>query len=1088
MKRYHNSEPATPKIEKTEVKNEMKVEVDVNLRLPRDDDEASNHSTDSSATIEITQTDLGSLADVTQIPVWLKETSEPVNFDSIAPAIQEVKTEKDSKPKKSRKKKSVTDNDPEKEIKPKTERKPRKPRVKKEKAGTRPFQSAVNGAIGVETTEEKLSNETEFSSQKVAEPNSCNESVEQKVAVNAEVPVPVVKPKRKRRTKEEMAAAKAATAAAAAAAVEAGEPPKKRRRRKKDEIKADPAPPAPAAPPLEGEGVVEQQQDEEEAPKEDFIDFSYPYKEKRPPKGKRLLNPDRIKEVITVEKDRENVYDFDSDDDRKGEEQLDNSFENTQIQHDEVHQMQQMPVTNYHDVPRQAEMMLNSATGHMVEDMLRDKAALPQRLLSNVVVALSPLDLDKIDRRELLETRENVRISEDQNPHDDSLKDGISALDIERDVQEIIEKDTVGVTAASSGLHGDAQIFVDHNEEFPDRSDGEIIDRHLLQKYLEDTNMDDFERDLMKEDEKAEASRNQFDNYVSPERQPMSVQPMKAEGQFDNYVSPDRQPMSVQPLKSEGQFDNYVSPERQPMSVQPLKPEGQFDNYTSPKHQPRSVQPTMKPDGQYDKYVSPEQVQVMSNQSVVNHDTVSLPSNASQHGGDGQWKPVEPNKNQVIGAVDSPWTGPTESEKQVETEPRIFDPYAAEKGSALPPLPEKSPYSNHLDAARDSSAYRIPDYGSMYDTTTRMLASGLSSYPTVSSDSSHGISRPSTSFDPKDVSSLGYSQTPTPYLQSCGLYGANMNPPSNSYIDPRVDPYASSQLPSHSSALQARDNQLNSLAISASKYIESEINKTRVYNQQGWTLQETQSLRLTHSFFPNRNNDWEASSRPSSTYSYLSDRDMAGYNACSTARPPALSDRLSAGYLSGQTAESLEKQAFERYDMANYLNSRHAGIPQPPSFNFDRQITPLSGSAKAFTDSYRSASSIPDYRGLSHPATPELYAPNLNLDKYFYSRDGMYAPQRVPLPSENPFLSQPNTAAQPNFSSRDYARGSVYSQPAPYPLMDNGKYSDPGKFAQPISSMQGREFYLPRPGSATGHIQDPYRPPMLYNMMNRYFE
>ncbi|XP_064633914.1 uncharacterized protein LOC135491739 isoform X2 [Lineus longissimus] len=973
MKRHHNPVEATfMKSETVEVKNETSIEGEVALKLAREEDEVSNHSTDSSATIEIDlQTDLSSLAVVAQAPEWRKIPCETANLDDIVEPTDEIKKNINSELKKPRKKKLEKDTDTVNETEPKTERKLRKPFVKRGEVVSEPYPSVVNGASVIDQSEGKVS------SQNVSEFISSSEKVI--VTTNDVAVCAVLKPKRKRRTREQMAAARAEIAAAKAAAAEAGALPKKRRRRQKDEKTTEPEPTAPPSPPSPPSDGVEVQGD---AQREDYVDLSYPYKEKRPPKGKRLLNPDNIKEVTNIEKGKENVYDFDSDDENRVS-----------------HQGEQFP--NF------------------------------------------------------------------ENTHD-----------MEQDVREIIEKDTGGSGAAASDLPDEAQIFVGQNDEFPDRSDGEIIDRHLLQKYLEDTSMDGFERDLMKEEEKVRASRNQFDNYVSPE-----AQPVKLDRHFDSYVSPDRKPLSGQPMKGEDQFDNYVSLDRQPLSVQPLKAEGQFESYMSPERRPMSVQP-MKPEGQYDKYVSPEHVQVMSNQSVVNHDTMSLPSDASQHG-EGQWKGVESNKNTVIGALDTPWTGPNEPQKQVEAEPQIFDLYAPEKGAShASSLSEK--YSNHLDSTRDSAAYRIPDYGSMYDTTTRMLASGLSSYPPVCSDSTHSISRSSASFDPKDT--LGYSQTPTPYLQSSGLYGANMNPPGNSYIDPRVDPYTTSQLPSHASSLQARDNPLNSLAISASKYIESEINKTRVYNQQGWTLQETQSLRLTHSLFPNRTNDWEASSRPSSTYSYLSDRDMAGYNMCSTTRPPVLSDRLSAGYISGQTVETLEKQAFERYDMANYLNSRHAGIPQPPSFNFDRQMAPLSSSAKAFTDSYRGASSIPDYRGLSHSATAELYTPNLNLDKYFYTRDSMYAPQRGPLPSENLFLSQPSSAAQPSFPPRDYPRGSVYSQPGAYQLMDNGKYSDPGKFAQPISSMQGREFYLPRPGSATCHIQDSYRPPMLYNMMNRYFE
>ncbi|XP_074661878.1 uncharacterized protein LOC141914555 [Tubulanus polymorphus] len=420
------------------------------------------------------------------------------------------------------------------------------------------------------------------------------------------------------------------------------------------------------------------------------------------------------------------------------------------------------------------------------------------------------------------------------------------------------------------------------------------------------------------------------------------------------------------------------------------------------------------------------------------------PSGSTTSTAEHQWKPdPQPDPKSISTSTSSTaaWSTVDHDKLLTHSVERLYD-----NSSLLQPSG-----GERIDGA---TMYR-PDLNGFYDTRG---ASGLIHPPLYPAS---GYSTPVVN---KDTCSprgdpLIYSQSATPYLP----LATSMNQSAPAYLDPyNAAPHR-----------QQYDNPLGSLAMSTAKYIESEVSKTverRVYSQQGWALQETQSLRLTHSLFPpGSHQNWESSSRSAA--------------AAAASYPYIDTSSRSSAYLPGQPPpDTLDKQTFDRYDHMAYLNCRHPAIGQHPGFN--QLPPPLGGASKALSDQYRS-----DYhRSFSTQATTDLYS---TMDKYFYPRDSMYSPhQRIHQPvglqpdhhhHHHPFSpagAPPAPAPQHNYVPREYPT-SRYPQTNPYDFIPDPKqYPDTGKYSQG-APMQ----FIPRAGSTTTH--DPYRSTMpLYNMMN----
>nr|XP_034304450.1 transcriptional regulator ATRX isoform X2 [Crassostrea gigas] len=178
------------------------------------------------------------------------------------------------------------------------------------------------------------------------------------------------------------------------------------------------------------------------------------------------------------------------------------------------------------------------------------------------------------------------------------------------------------------------------------------------------------------------------------------------------------------------------------------------------------------------------------------------------------------------------------------------------------------------------------------------------------------------------------------------------------------------------------------------------------------------------------------------------------------------------------------------------------GYPGAPPLDYTRSST-QTAAQKTLDERYRqSATGMSDFRTLPPSSSSDMFRsmnPSFNFDKYMYSRDPVYHPQHVGDTTNSPFLT-PGVPSQHAMFERDYTRG-FYHQNSPYSFMNDKPYAAAAaaasaKLTHPSTPGMGQERdFVPRPNTAAAAaadsqipMQDPYRHPMLYNMMNRYFE
>ena len=867
----------------------------------------------------------------------------------------------------------------------------------------------------------------------------------------------------------------------------------------------------------------QQQQQQSLQPPHQYGDRSYPYKEKRP--TKRLLDPDRLRnDPNGSRKGDVTVYDFNSDDEQDQQQHHQHQQQQQQQQHHH-HQHQQQQQQQHHQLHN------DYNSNMMMHHYPYDPTNMNMKMESNPVMQMdhqgnkllsdalsSPLG--RLDNH-VMETTKNSMMAlghpmaYNTPPEHQDISASIPSIMPEVSAQATCPtsmptcQDTLptcptslpacqnslstcqnsmatcqnsmstcanslptcpsslptcssSLPSCSNGLPDDAQIFVDaaasdtdlFGDAKPEEGDSEIIDRQLLQKYLEDTSMEDFERDLIKNEKPSKSG--EFDQYMgggatgvvpeAPVPPPIVVEapssiPSSTGHSNDQWKNTDPKSNEISSVHSSWS-DTTINPETS-VATAPAE-NSMYDQNSmmaSPMVTKSEYQPPSVPDhhGTTSDYNSTMAVydrmpgSVLPAYSAASDISTARPSTAFEQ------------RESLTSAFESrePLNATFEPREPLSA---TFEPREPLSATFEP----REPLSTTFESREPLSA--------TFEPREPLSATFEPREPL------------SATFEPREPLSTSFEQREPLYGQS-SVYPTPTPPICSSASSSIVDPYTGLQLTPVTS--RPLENPLSSLAMSTAKYLESEMSKTRVYSQQGWTLQETQSLRLTHSLLHGRDN-WENPARPPSAYSYLGEREPYASSAANRSLP---SHYFGPGQPSVHP-EALDKAQYDRYDMANYLNARHPSIGQPSAFGYDRQL--LGASSKPY-DTYRQPP-LPDYhRPLGHHApAPDLYSSN--LDKYFYPRDAMYGPPRVgAIAPENPFLSQA-PSVQAGFPPRDYARdyardyqrGAMYGQPSAYPLMDNAKYPD-----------AGHDFFMPRPTS--GPVQDPYRP-MLYNMMNRYYE
>ncbi|XP_060078978.1 uncharacterized protein LOC132558427 [Ylistrum balloti] len=208
------------------------------------------------------------------------------------------------------------------------------------------------------------------------------------------------------------------------------------------------------------------------------------------------------------------------------------------------------------------------------------------------------------------------------------------------------------------------------------------------------------------------------------------------------------------------------------------------------------------------------------------------------------------------------------------------------------------------------------------------------------------------------------------------------------------------------------------------------------------------------------------------------------------------------GLTQSTTRPELPHETFpmERFDFG-YFGSH--GYPTAPALQ-EYTRTQCGTSQKSLEERYRqTASGITDFsRAFPQTSTSEMFSSinmntSFNLDKYMYNREPIYHPQHMGDSTNSPFLPH-GVAPQHTMFDRDYPPRGFY-QNSPYSFvnsMNDKQYAAAAaasaKLTHPTGSgvTQDRDF-VPRPNTGAAaapdnQIQDPYRNPLLYNMMNRY--
>ncbi|XP_021357746.1 uncharacterized protein LOC110453216 [Mizuhopecten yessoensis] len=269
-----------------------------------------------------------------------------------------------------------------------------------------------------------------------------------------------------------------------------------------------------------------------------------------------------------------------------------------------------------------------------------------------------------------------------------------------------------------------------------------------------------------------------------------------------------------------------------------------------------------------------------------------------------------------------------------------------------------------------------------------------------------------------------------------------------------------------------------------------------------WTGVTGQEVRPAHwSQTPYLQRDRPANSTSSPLFSkdnYLSGREFM----FDPSRRSVAERNMFPGLTQSTTRPELPHETFpmERFDFG-YFGSH--GYPTAPSLQ-EYTRTQCGTSQKTLEERYRqSASGITDFsRAFPPTSTSEMFSSmnmntSFNLDKYMYNREPIYHPQHMGDSTNSPFLPH-GVAPQHTMFDREYPPRGFY-QNSPYSFvnsMNDKQYAAAAaasaKLTHPTGSgvTQERDF-VPRPNTGAAaapdnQIQDPYRNPLLYNMMNRY--
>jgi hypothetical protein len=263
-----------------------------------------------------------------------------------------------------------------------------------------------------------------------------------------------------------------------------------------------------------------------------------------------------------------------------------------------------------------------------------------------------------------------------------------------------------------------------------------------------------------------------------------------------------------------------------------------------------------------------------------------------------------------------------------------------------------------------------------------------------------------------------------------------------------------------------------------------------------WASQEARPAHWSQNPYLGRSIDRPTAA--TSTSLFGKDNYLAGREFMFDTSRRAVSDRNVFPGLPQSQRPELAHDTFpmERFDIGSYF-SGHT-YPGATSLTEYNRAAAAHTSQKTFDERYRqSSTAITDFRALPQTTASSMFSSNMlnssfHLDKYMYSRDPVFHAQHIPDAANSPFLP-PGVPGQHSVFDREYTRG--YFQNSPYSPLDKqyaAAAAASAKLSHPsgASVVQERDF-VPRTGTAaaTGdnQVQDAYRHPMLYNMMNHRF-
>lgn len=261
-----------------------------------------------------------------------------------------------------------------------------------------------------------------------------------------------------------------------------------------------------------------------------------------------------------------------------------------------------------------------------------------------------------------------------------------------------------------------------------------------------------------------------------------------------------------------------------------------------------------------------------------------------------------------------------------------------------------------------------------------------------------------------------------------------------------------------------------------------------------WASQEVRPTHWSQNPYLGRSIDRPTAATSSSLFgkdNYLTGREFM----FETSRRSVTDRNVFPGLPQTQRPEiAHETFPMERFDIGYFSGHTYPGATSLTDYN---RAAAAHTSQKTFDERYRQSSTgITDFRALPQTTASSMFSSNMlnssfHLDKYMYSRDPVYHTQHIPDATNSPFLP-PGVPGQHSVFDREYPRS--YFQNSPYSLDKQyaAAAAASAKLTHPsgASVVQDRDF-VPRPGTAaaTGEnqVQDAYRHPMLYNMMNHRF-